>query len=138
MTLGLVNRAKDYSGRTAIVVDDNIYTYADLLRVSRIIATKLLTGRKNLNANRICILVPPGWDYVVSLWGIWRAGGVAVPMAILVATLMAFGRLSSDNEIAAMRSVSASYFKLMIPAMLLGCIIAGLMMYFNNQILLHK
>jgi len=60
---------------------------------------------------------------------------LAVPMAILVATLMAFGRLSSDNEIAAMRSISASYFKLMAPAMLLGCIIAGLMIYFNNQIL---
>ena len=60
---------------------------------------------------------------------------LAVPMAILVATLMAFGRLSSDNEIAAMRSVSASYFKLMTPAILFGCIIAGLMMYFNNQIL---
>ena len=26
--------------------------------------------------------MPPGWDYVVTLWGIWRAGGVAVPMAI--------------------------------------------------------
>ena len=49
---------------------------------------------------------------------------LAVPMATLIATMMAFGRLSSDNEIAAMRSVSASYFKLMTPAMLLGCIIA--------------
>jgi lipopolysaccharide export system permease protein len=29
---------------------------------------------------------------------------LAVPMAVLVATLMAFGRLSSDNEISAMRS----------------------------------
>ncbi len=26
--------------------------------------------------------MPPGWDYVVTMWGIWRAGGVAVPMAI--------------------------------------------------------
>jgi len=60
---------------------------------------------------------------------------LAVPMAILVATLMAFGRLSSDNEIVAMRSVSASYFKLMLPAMLFGCVTAGIMMYFNNQIL---
>ena len=60
---------------------------------------------------------------------------LAVPMAILVATLMAFGRLSSDNEIAAMRSVSASYFKLMTPAILLGCIIAGLMMSPCNLIL---
>ena len=58
-----------------------------------------------------------------------------VPMAILVATLMAFGRLSADNEISAMRSVSVSYFKLMMPAILFSCVIAGLMMYFNNQIL---
>ena len=60
---------------------------------------------------------------------------LAVPMAILVATLMAFGRLSADNEISAMRSVSVSYFKLMLPAIIFSCVITGLMMYFNNQIL---
>jgi len=60
---------------------------------------------------------------------------LAVPMAILVATLMAFGRLSSDNEISAMRSVSVSYLRLLGPALLFSCIIAGLMMYFNNQVL---
>lgn len=60
---------------------------------------------------------------------------LAVPMAILVATLMAFGRLSADNEISAMRSVSVSYFRLLFPALLFSCIIAGLMMYFNNQVL---
>ena len=43
---------------------------------------------------------------------------LAVPMAILVATLMAFGRLSADNEISAMRSVSISYFRLLFPALL--------------------
>ncbi|HCK34626.1 MAG TPA: long-chain fatty acid--CoA ligase, partial [Gemmatimonadetes bacterium] len=82
MTLHLVDRAEAYSNRTAIVVEEDAYTYSDLLRVSSIVATRLLSGRKNLNAGRICILVPPGWDYVVTLWGIWRAGGVAVPMAI--------------------------------------------------------
>ena len=60
---------------------------------------------------------------------------LAVPMAILVGTLMAFGRLSADNEISAMRSVSVSYLRLMVPALLFSCIIAGLMMYFNNQVL---
>ena len=60
---------------------------------------------------------------------------LAVPMAILVATLMAFGRLSADNEIAAMRSVSVSYLRLLGPALVFSCIIAGLMMYFNNQVL---
>ena len=60
---------------------------------------------------------------------------LAVPMAILVATLMAFGRLSADNEISAMRSASVSYLRLLVPALLFSCIIAGLMMYFNNQVL---
>ena len=60
---------------------------------------------------------------------------LAVPMAMLVATLMAFGRLSSDNEIAAMRSVSVSYFGFLGPALLFSFIIAGLMIYFNNQVL---
>ena len=82
MTLHLVDRAEAYSNRTAIVVEEGTYTYSDLLRVSGTVATRLLSGRDNLNAGRICILVPPGWDYVVTLWGIWRAGGVAVPMAI--------------------------------------------------------
>ena len=60
---------------------------------------------------------------------------LAVPMAVLVSTLMAFGRLSADNEISAMRSVSVSYIKLLIPVFIFGTCIAGFMMYFNNQIL---
>ncbi|HKK07625.1 MAG TPA: acyl-CoA synthetase, partial [Gemmatimonadota bacterium] len=31
---------------------------------------------------RVCFLVPPGWDYAATQWGIWRAGGMAVPMAV--------------------------------------------------------
>jgi len=60
---------------------------------------------------------------------------LAVPMAMLISTLMAFGRLSSDNEIVALRSISASYMKLLFPALMFSFIVAGLMMYFNNQIL---
>ena len=60
---------------------------------------------------------------------------LAVPMAVLIATLMAFGRLSADNEIAALRSVSVSYMKLIIPALMFSFIITGLMIYFNNQVL---
>ena len=60
---------------------------------------------------------------------------LAVPMSVLIATLMAFGRLSADNEISALRSVSISYIKLIVPALIFSFIITGLMMYFNNQIL---
>mgnify|MGYP000966441953 CR=1 FL=1 len=45
---------------------------------------------------------------------------LAVPMAVLVATLMAFGRLASDNEIVAMRSVSVSYVDLLFPVIIFG------------------
>lgn len=31
---------------------------------------------------RIAFLIPPGFEYVAVQWGIWRAGGVAVPMAV--------------------------------------------------------
>ncbi len=60
---------------------------------------------------------------------------LAVPMAMLVATLMAFGRLSSDNEIVAMRSLSISFSKLITPALIFSSFITLAMMYFNNQIL---
>ena len=60
---------------------------------------------------------------------------LAVPMAILISTLMAYGRFSSDNEIAALRSLSISYIHIISPALLFSIFIAGTMIYFNNQIL---
>ena len=60
---------------------------------------------------------------------------LAVPMAVLVSTLMAFGRLSADNEISAMRSVSVSYIRLLIPVLIFGLSITLFMIYFNNLIL---
>jgi len=46
-----------------------------------VVATRLLTGTDDLDDARVCFLVPPGWAYVTTQWGIWRAGGVAVPLA---------------------------------------------------------
>ena len=60
---------------------------------------------------------------------------LAVPMAILVSTLMAFGRLSSDNEITAMRSSGITYLSLLGPALVFSIMVTILMMYFNNWIL---
>ena len=57
---------------------------------------------------------------------------LAVPMAVLVATLMAFGRLSSDNEITAMRSSGTGFLQLLIPAIGFGAVITLLMIIFNN------
>ena len=39
-------------------------------------------ARRISNEARVAFLVPPGFDYVAVLLGVWRAGGTAVPLAI--------------------------------------------------------
>ena len=56
-------------------------------------------------------------------------------MAILVATLMAFGRFSSDNEITGFKSSGISYFHFLKPSLLFGVIIVTIMIPFNLWIL---
>lgn len=77
----LFERAEQYVERVAIVAPEGIFTYRDLIATAGRVATRLLAGRDDLESARVCFLVPPGWDYVSTLWGIWRAGGIAVPMA---------------------------------------------------------
>ena len=60
---------------------------------------------------------------------------LAVPMAVLIASLMTFGRLSEDNEITAMRAAGISFLKIIRPGLLFGTIICLLLLYFNNYIL---
>ena len=64
----------------------------------------------------------------------WIAA-LAVPMAVLVATLMCFGRMSHDNEIIAMRTSGLSYASIIRPALMFGTMICLALIYFNNQIL---
>ena len=64
----------------------------------------------------------------------WIAA-LAVPMAVLIATLTAFGRFSSDNEITAMKTCGLSTSKLLRAPLLFGFIVAITMIYFNNQVL---
>jgi malonyl-CoA/methylmalonyl-CoA synthetase len=76
----LILRATEYSKREAILSNGNVYSYADLLHRSAQIASKLLNGATDLEGNRIAFIVDPSFEYVAIQWGIWRAGGVAVPL----------------------------------------------------------
>ena len=60
---------------------------------------------------------------------------LAVPMAILIATLMAFGRLSSDNEVTALKASGIDFLSLLKPALIFGFIVSVLMIIFNNYFL---
>ena len=67
--------------RAAIVAGGRTYSYGDLERASRRVAAALLGDRDDLDQARVAFLVQPGFDYVAVQRGIWRAGGVAVPLA---------------------------------------------------------
>lgn len=43
----------------------------------------------DLNERRIAFLVPNGYDYVVTQWAVWAAGGVCVPLCRLFLALEA-------------------------------------------------
>lgn len=60
---------------------------------------------------------------------------LAIPMAVLTATLMAFGRLASDNEITAMKANGISLYRIITPLLAAATALAGLLVWFNNEIL---
>ncbi len=81
-TIPLFARAAVHGDRTAVVDDTGNFSYGDLLAASARVATVLLAGVPDLAEERVAYLVPPGFQYVAVQWGIWRAGGMAVPLAV--------------------------------------------------------
>jgi len=57
----------------------------------------------------------------------------ALPISILVATLMALGRLSGDNEIIAIRSAGINLFRLILPMLTVGLILSLGLVLFNDR-----
>ena len=76
----IVEQAKKHTSRIAIFSGGKAYTYASLLEASASIAMQLLRDDKDLLEKRICFLISPSFNYTAVLWGIWRAGGIAVPL----------------------------------------------------------
>ncbi len=60
---------------------------------------------------------------------------LVVPMASLVATLMAFGNLSQNNEVTIMKSSGISLYKMMFPPFIASIVVAILLFQFNNDVL---
>jgi malonyl-CoA/methylmalonyl-CoA synthetase len=78
----LIAHAHRHNGNTAVVDSQGSFTYSDLLEASSCVATALLAGHKDLREQRVAFLVTPGFPWVATQWGIWRAGGVAVPLPL--------------------------------------------------------
>lgn len=80
--LEILNRIQLHIQREALVDKAGSYTYQKLLQASSEVASTLLAGKNDLHEARVAFLVPPSFEYTAILWGIWRAGGVAVPLCI--------------------------------------------------------
>lgn len=60
---------------------------------------------------------------------------LVVPMSTLVATLMAYGNMSQNNEVTIMKSSGISLYKMMLPAIIASIVVAFLLFEFNNEVL---
>ena len=61
----------------------------------------------------------------------------ALPISILLTTLITYSRLSKDSELIALRSCGLSIFRLIIPALFLSIIVTLITFIFNEQIVPH-
>lgn len=83
----LVERARRHGERLALAAPEGSFRYRDLLDASARVAAGLLDGAEKgaegLAGQPVAYLVPPGFSHVAVQWGIWRAGGIAVPLATM-------------------------------------------------------
>ena len=78
--LSIFRQAQMHSTGTAVISAGKLYTYADLSAESVAFAFTLLDSKDDLVESRVAFMVEPGFDYVKVQWGIWKAGGIAVPL----------------------------------------------------------
>ena len=80
--LPLIARARSHCSSIAFQSKARSHTYQDLLDRSGTLATALLDDLDDLQEARVALLVPAGFEYVAAQWGIWRAGGITMPICL--------------------------------------------------------
>jgi len=59
---------------------------------------------------------------------------LVIPMAVLLASLMAFGNLAQNNEVAILKASGVSLYRMMVAPLLAGVVVAFLLVLFNNNV----
>lgn len=78
--------AMNYSNNSVALNDGPAQlTYAQLRERIDHVASGLLEKKSDLKEERVAFFMPASVDYVTTLLGIWRAGGIAVPLNVAAA-----------------------------------------------------
>lgn len=78
----ITSSAHLFADSVAILDPKGEFTYQQLIDASNEWAYRFLVGATDLHGARVAFMVQPGFHYVAVQWGIWKAGGVAVPLCI--------------------------------------------------------
>ena len=78
----LIECARTRSNRVALIAPEGASTYADLLETSGRVAGALLGDRPEMDGTRVATLIPPGSVWTATALGVWRVGGVLVPLPL--------------------------------------------------------
>ena len=59
---------------------------------------------------------------------------ISFPMSVLLSSLLAYGKLSSNSELIALKSLGINKYRILFPALLLSIFMTLLTFYFNNSL----
>ncbi len=76
--------------------------------------------------------IPVAIALQIFLWQIPYFVGLALPMAMLLATLIAYSRLGKDHEITALQGCGVNTYRLVLPALVFSLLMTGITFAFNE------
>ena len=79
--LTLIERARTHGDVIAIRQGARNLTYRELLIDSENVAAHLIQSNQDLEENRVALFCSNGQEFAIGQWGVWRAGGVCVPLS---------------------------------------------------------
>ncbi len=97
-----------------------------VLLIDRVIDLLDMIIEKKLDLNTVLQLFGLSLPYMVAL---------SIPMAVLVATILAFGRMTVDRETIAMKSNGINLYRMLGPLLIAALLLTGVMAWFNHYFL---